>query len=233
MKTLIILDEYTLGLLKDHPIMKLEPVLLLEEEYGTPAGDPRDFDFIIDTTFDQSPERLDYYSIFDEKQVILLSSVFEPITGLIHDLGIDRSEICRNIFTFNGLPGFVNRTQWEVSAMYPELVDLLIENLKPTGIEICLVGEQTGLIAARTVCLIINEAYLMVQEGAADKKDIDNAMKLGVNYPYGPFEWADLIGIGNVYNILINLRGQFGHERIKISDLLIREFRERNVVLSG
>lgn len=47
-----------------------------------------------------------------------------------------------------------------------------------------------GFIFPRTIVQIINEAYFALEEGVATKEDIDRAMKFGVNYPKGPFEWA-------------------------------------------
>ena len=47
-----------------------------------------------------------------------------------------------------------------------------------------------GFIFPRTIVQIINEAHFALEEEVASKKDIDRAMKYGVNYPKGPFEWS-------------------------------------------
>jgi 3-hydroxybutyryl-CoA dehydrogenase len=47
-----------------------------------------------------------------------------------------------------------------------------------------------GFIFPRTIAQIINEAYFALEEGVASVEDIDRAMKFGVNYPKGPFEWS-------------------------------------------
>jgi len=49
-------------------------------------------------------------------------------------------------------------------------------------------------------------------------------MKLGTNYPYGPFEWADLIGIKEVYETLHALYEDTKDERYKICPLLKRYY---------
>lgn len=59
-----------------------------------------------------------------------------------------------------------------------------------------------GFISARVVSMIINEAYFALEEGVSSKNEIDIAMKLGTNYPYGPFEWAEKIGLKNIYQLL-------------------------------
>ncbi len=47
-----------------------------------------------------------------------------------------------------------------------------------------------GFIFPRTIVQIINEAYFALEEEVASQTDIDRAMKFGVNYPKGPFEWS-------------------------------------------
>lgn len=47
-----------------------------------------------------------------------------------------------------------------------------------------------GFIFPRTIVQIINEAHYALEENVASRKDIDRAMKFGVNYPKGPFEWV-------------------------------------------
>jgi 3-hydroxybutyryl-CoA dehydrogenase len=71
--------------------------------------------------------------------------------------------------------------------------------------------------------MIINEAYLTLQEGTADRADIDLAMKLGTNYPGGPFEWAERWGLGEVSRMLHCLQSATGDPRYKRSQLLIEE----------
>lgn len=47
-----------------------------------------------------------------------------------------------------------------------------------------------GFIFPRTIVQIINEAHFALEESVASRNDIDRAMKYGVNYPKGPFEWS-------------------------------------------
>ena len=53
--------------------------------------------------------------------------------------------------------------------------------------------------------MIINEAFIALREGVSTKEEINTAMKLGTNYPYGPFEWAGKIGIERVNALLDKL----------------------------
>jgi 3-hydroxybutyryl-CoA dehydrogenase len=76
--------------------------------------------------------------------------------------------------------------------------------------------------------MIINEAYYTVQEGTASKKDIDTAMKLGTNYPKGPFEFSIEFGLKQVYLLLEALHQDTHDERYKICSLLKTEYLKSN-----
>jgi 3-hydroxybutyryl-CoA dehydrogenase len=64
------------------------------------------------------------------------------------------------------------------------------------------------MIVARTVARIIDLAHDAVAKGVATEEDIDTAMRLGVNYPLGPFEWGRRLGRDFAFDILDEM-----HER--------------------
>ena len=45
-------------------------------------------------------------------------------------------------------------------------------------------------------------------------------MKLGVNYPRGPLEWADRVGLPAICAVLANLARFYGEDRYRISPLI-------------
>ena len=65
-------------------------------------------------------------------------------------------------------------------------------------------------VALRIISCIVNEAFLALSEGVATAADIDRAMKLGANYPRGPFEWAEEIGIKHILDTLDSMRTTHG-----------------------
>jgi 3-hydroxybutyryl-CoA dehydrogenase len=90
------------------------------------------------------------------------------------------------------------------------------------GQEPVVVGDGPGLVRARTVCCLINEAAGLLLEGIASAEDIDKAMQLGMNYPRGPLAWADLIGLDAVLGVMTGLFDEWGDDRYRPSPLLRR-----------
>lgn len=104
-----------------------------------------------------------------------------------------------NIARINGWNGFLARKKWEVAGSSTEQFD---EIFKALGKEMIKVPDEPGFVSARVIAMIINEAYFTLEDKISTREEIDIAMKLGTNYPYGPFEWASLIGIRNIYELL-------------------------------
>ncbi|MCX7878342.1 MAG: 3-hydroxyacyl-CoA dehydrogenase family protein [Ignavibacteria bacterium] len=102
----------------------------------------------------------------------------------------------------------------------PEILDKAEKFLKDLSIGYSVVPDRVGLIFPRVISMIINEAAQLYSEKIASKEDIDTAMKLGTNYPYGPLEWADRLGIGLVTEILSALQKHFGEDRYRVHPLL-------------
>ena len=135
-----------------------------------------------------------------------------------------KSEI--HLFGFNGLPTMVNRTVLEVSrpCRDEKNADILDRVCRDLGTEYLVVKDRVGMVTPRVVCMIINEACYTLQEGTASIADIDQGMKLGTNYPYGPFQWADMIGVRNVYETLKAIYEDTKEERYKICPLLKEKY---------
>jgi 3-hydroxybutyryl-CoA dehydrogenase len=73
------------------------------------------------------------------------------------------------------------------------------------GKDVSVIGDVPGLIVARTVARIVDLAHDAVAKGVATEEDIDTAMRLGVNYPLGPFEWSRRLGRSWAYDLLDDL----------------------------
>ena len=80
------------------------------------------------------------------------------------------------------------------------------------GKETVLVRESPGFITTRVNASIGNEAFYMLMEGVASARDIDKALKLGLNHPMGPFELVDLVGLDTRLSILEYLHKSLGEK---------------------
>ncbi|WP_286756516.1 3-hydroxyacyl-CoA dehydrogenase family protein [Roseivirga sp. UBA838] len=174
-------------------------------------------DIIFDFSLDQEPENFEVYAGMEGLNLFVNS----PKISLA-EMAYFQEEVKCNLFGFNGLPTFINRSILEVSFLdnRPKLEELC-EALH-TDYEI--VEDRVGMVTPRVVCMIINEAFYTVQEGTASREDIDQGMKLGTNYPYGPFEWVKRMGISHVYEVLEAIYEDTKEERYKICPLLKREY---------
>lgn len=88
------------------------------------------------------------------------------------------------------------------------------------GKQISVVQDRIGMVLPRVLCMIINEAYFALQENIASPQDVDTAMKLGTNYPSGPIEWGEKIGLRHVVAVLTALHGDLQDDRYRIAPLL-------------
>ena len=90
------------------------------------------------------------------------------------------------------------------------------------GLEVVEVADGPGLVRARVLCCLINEAAATALEGVASPADIDLAMRLGTNYPRGPLAWGDLLGLDTVLGVLRGLYEEYAEDRYRPSPLLTR-----------
>ena len=151
-----------------------------------------DADGYIDLLFSLSAERMDKLKKL-QPSVILVNSIINTL-----------DELPDGFTRFNGWPGFLKRPLTELAG--PEENRATVQNIfsgfnKATE----WVPDIPGFITPRIISTIINEAYFTLAEKVSTKEEIDTAMKLGTNYPYGPFEWAEKIGLKNVYALLAKL----------------------------
>ena len=92
----------------------------------------------------------------------------------------------------------------------PAALEAIDEVARRMGKETVLVRESPGFITTRVNASIGNEAFYMLMEGVASARDIDKALKLGLNHPMGPFELVDLVGLDTRLNNLRYLEQTLG-----------------------
>jgi len=106
----------------------------------------------------------------------------------------------------NAWPTMLKRNITEVSSSSENQKKFIPAILDKLGWPFQVVPDIAGMIAPRIISMIINEAWYSLGEKVSTREEIDTAMKMGTNYPYGPFEWGDKIGLGRIKTLLGELQ---------------------------
>jgi len=149
-------------------------------------------DACIDLLFDDTVARI--------KQLRQLQSPVIIVSSVI----MRSAELGTGIIRINGWNTFLKRQIIEAAAD-EELRKKASTVFLSINKKVEWVPDITGFISSRVVASIINEAYFALDEEVSSKEQIDTAMKLGTNYPYGPFEWGEKIGLQRIHKLLNSL----------------------------
>jgi 3-hydroxyacyl-CoA dehydrogenase len=83
-----------------------------------------------------------------------------------------------------------------------------------------MVFESPGFVTTRLICLLINEALHVLEEGVASAEDIDSAMRIGYSFQHGPFEMCDRFGLDSVLAALDRMFREYGELKYRPSIVL-------------
>ncbi|RYZ62829.1 MAG: hypothetical protein EOO14_01140 [Chitinophagaceae bacterium] len=147
-------------------------------------------DAFVDLAFEPEAERIALLRCLLPKPV-LINSVSEPL-----------AETDPGFIRFNGWNTFLSAPVWEAacsSEATKQKSEAIFALLHKTPEWL---PDAPGFVTPRVVSVIINEAFLALDEGVSTKDEINTAMKLGTAYPYGPFEWGEKIGLKNIVGLL-------------------------------
>jgi 3-hydroxybutyryl-CoA dehydrogenase len=125
------------------------------------------------------------------------------------------------VFDLPLTPGAGSQLAWSPSANAdPQWIADATIWLGVLGFQPQFIADTPGLVVARTIAMLINEAADAVQQGVCSEADADTAMKLGVNYPAGPFEWLADWNSSAVIALLDSLDDYYHGERYRVSPWL-------------
>ncbi len=122
--------------------------------------------------------------------MVMINSVLKPIGEMNAN---------PDLLRMNGWNGFLSNPKWEIAGMISQEWTQFFSSL---GKQYIHVADTAGLVSPRVIAMLINEAYFALEEKVSTEEEIDRAMKLGTNYPFGPFEWGKKIGIQNIHSLL-------------------------------
>lgn len=159
----------------------------------------------------------------EPKRIELLETLL-PRPVLINSVVTQSKALPEGFARFNGWPTFLKRKIIEAAFNKDSTKKRTEEIFSAFNKKVEWVADEPGFISARVVAMIINEAYFALEEGVSSITEIDIAMKLGTNYPYGPFQWAENIGIKRIADLLNKLCSK--NKRFNPSELILKETRK-------
>ncbi len=171
------------------------------------------------------------------ENVAKLDKALPPTAPLLtSSVAVSASEQCswvqnkHRLVGIGALPTFIEKPLVEVAPTVfspKETLEVVARFFSSAGKEIELVQDRVGMVLPRILCQMVNESIFAITDDVAEPKDIDTAMKLGANHPNGPIEWAERIGIRQVYAVLTALHDDMHEDRYRVSPLL------KQMALSG
>ena len=172
-----------------------------------------DADAVIDLLFEHNGYDVSHLNNYLTKPVFVNS-----MNKTIVEIGLPFIRI-------NAWPGFLKRNIAEVSIADEVNKNKAEKILSLLNRKAEWVPDVKGFISSRVISMIINEAYFTLEENVSTKEEIDIAMKLGTNYPFGPFEWSKKIGLKKIADLLKELF--ITEKRYEAASLLLKEASEQ------
>lgn len=149
-------------------------------------------------SFTHHPDAGAYFNLYENAAAADYSGLSAPIfINAVTDT-LKAGETA-SLIRINGWPGFLQRNVWEAAGNIDDRAKEILSSLNK---KLLAVADEPGLVAARVIAMIINEAYFALADEVSSREEIDTAMKLGTNYPFGPFEWAGKIGLEKIARLL-------------------------------
>ncbi|MBO9635516.1 MAG: hypothetical protein J7578_20600 [Chitinophagaceae bacterium] len=152
-----------------------------------------DADAYVDLLFRNDPERNQHLARLLPKPV------------LVNAVEYTTADIRHPFIRINGWPTLLKRDIAEISLPSSITENTVKDIFTALNWQYQPAPDVSGMITARVLAMIINEAYFTLGAEVSSKEEIDIAMKLGTNYPMGPFEWSEKIGLHRVYALLQQL----------------------------
>lgn len=159
------------------------------------------------TTIGEAKKDADaFFYLLEEEDLVKDVEQIKELSALVfvHAVSTTLKDLPGNCIRICGWRGFLLQETIEICGAQDN-IEAASKILNTLQWQFHQVPDILGLIAPRTTALLINEAYLIVNEDAWQKKQIDVAIKLATNFTSGPFELAEKIGLEKIFNLLMHL----------------------------
>ena len=183
----------------------------------------RDADLIIEAVPEDLEMKIDIFCILEK--FARPGAIFATNTSSLSVTEIaavtSRPELCIGLHFFNPVPKMKLLEIVRALETSEQTVNACRQVGEKMGKEVVVIRESPGFITSRINAMIGNEAFYMLEQGIASAREIDTAIKLGLNHPMGPFELVDLVGLDVRLSILEYLHRTLG-EKFRPCPLLVQ-----------
>ncbi|MCX6009020.1 MAG: 3-hydroxyacyl-CoA dehydrogenase family protein [Chloroflexi bacterium] len=184
----------------------------------------KDADYVIEAVFERVDIKLPVYQQLEEicpKQTILSSNTSGIPISLLAS-ATKRPDKVIGMHFFSPVPVMRGLEVVKSLLTSEETLKVSLDFGKSIGKETVVVKDSPAFVSNRIITLVLNEGAKMLEENLASMEDIDKIIKLSFNWPMGPFELNDLVGIDVAVDLLEGIYQQTGWERYKPARLLKR-----------
>jgi len=184
----------------------------------------KDVDYVIEAVFERADVKLPIFGQLEEicpEQTILASNTSGIPVSLLASATKRPDKVIGTHF-MNPVPLMKGVEIVKTFLTSEETLRVSLDFIKSLGKETVVVQDSPGFVTNRIITLVLNEAAKLLEENLASIEDIDKIEKLSHNWPMGPFELADMVGIDVIVDLLEGIYQQTGWERYKPAPLLKR-----------
>ena len=200
---------------KDNAIANIHTSLDLEE---TVAG----ASLVIEAVFEEQPLKEEIFAKIDKlapaNAIIASNTSTIPITELA--ASTSRPEKFIGMHFFN--PAYAMRLVEVIKGYHTsdETVEAINKACETLGKTAVLMNDSPGFVVNRLIAPFLNEASMILHEGVTTMESINDAVKLGLNHPMGPFELMDLVGLDITLHEISSIFERTGDSKYRPSPLL-------------
>jgi 3-hydroxybutyryl-CoA dehydrogenase len=184
----------------------------------------KDADYVIEAVFERAEVKLPIFGQLDDicrKETILASNTSGIPVSLLASATKRPDKVIGTHF-MNPVPLMKGVEIVKTLLTSEETLKVSLDLIRSLGKETVVVKDSPGFVTNRIITLVMNEAAKLLEENLASIEDIDKIEKLSHNWPMGPFELADMVGIDVLVDLLEGVYQQTGWERYKPAPLLKR-----------
>ena len=168
--------------------------IVITTDVGEAAGEAR---AVIEAVPEELPLKLSIFRALDAaapRDALLLSNTSELSIAALAS-ATSRADRVAGMHWFNPPPLMKLIEIVRADATSDETVAAVEELSRRMGKETVVCRDARGFITSRALAAHVLECFRIAEDGVASPKDIDTAIRLGLNYPMGPFELADYVGL--------------------------------------